>query len=249
MLYEHDWEHCGGLKLNLARAVKPGRMRNYWGEPHPTELVGPTGICKPLRTDGPHFNIVSLMKAHLEQYLTIIQGVPSFAWLINAVPQLWELHRYLDGRADLESTRCTLMHNDIQFGNIMCDPETAQITGLLNWEHSAVLPVVPFLDLDFYRILPNGLTKWRAEEARKLRVQLRSHGNEVMPELFAALDLRAMEPYYSLQQIMLRLMTLVKALIDAQHWVVRTCIHNLKAALQSLDVGSQGGMASGHEGG
>lgn len=231
MLYEHDWGHCGGLQLNEAGAVVPGKMRNYWTRPHATE------VSAPLETDGPHSNFVSLMKAHVAQYLPILQNEPSFAKYLTSAPQLLELDGYLDGRDVLKATKCVLMHRDMHFGNFMCDPETADITGVLNWERSAVLPV-PLLNLGFETMLPKPQTQWQTYESKSIISQIKNKGRVRAEAVFAALDLQSQEPYSSLQKIMYNLATLVKVLVSGQTTISQMCIQNLNAAMQKLDVGS-----------
>ncbi|KAI0181213.1 hypothetical protein GGR52DRAFT_567447 [Hypoxylon sp. FL1284] len=84
----------------------------------------------------------SYVKRHIEQYVRNILAHESLAWMRDLVPILRAFNMLLARRADeLNDTRYVLMQRDLHFGKIMCDPITARITAILDWEFAAVLPL------------------------------------------------------------------------------------------------------------
>lgn len=199
-----------------AGVIVPGRMRNE-GWP----------------TDGPHPNYLSLVRTHIERYIAAINTDPSLLWLRLETPRLHGLLRYLYQRAPFLDPRCVLMHQNMHFGNIKCDPDTAEITGVFNWERSAVLPV-SFCGVDLQTPLPGPQTREIKQENERILSLLKSICRERTPELFATLDLKRQRPYAQITSIVAQLGLLVTFLPLHEPAEVRFGCQVIENALEML---------------
>ncbi|KAI1781294.1 kinase-like domain-containing protein [Hypoxylon cercidicola] len=123
-LRRHGWNHAGGLSMDPAGNVVPGRIvaENFFQAPEIAEYWGINETIHSLNPNGP-----------FDTYTSYMRGV---------VPRLLAFNSLLDQWAgELNVTRYILTQRDLHFGNVMCDPSTAQITSILDWEFAVVLPL------------------------------------------------------------------------------------------------------------
>ncbi|XXG96896.1 hypothetical protein Hte_003187 [Hypoxylon texense] len=143
-LHRHEWNHAGGLSMDLAGNVVPGRIvaENFFLAPEIAKYWTSDETVDSLNPKGPYETYTSHVKGNIEQYIRNILVHESLAWMRDLVPRLQVFISLLDQRADeLNDTRYILTQRDLHFGNVMCDSSTAQITAVLDWEFAVVLPL------------------------------------------------------------------------------------------------------------
>ena len=126
------------------------------------------------------------------------------------IPRIQAFVNFLDQYSqDLNEHKHVLTHGDLHFGNIMCDPTSAKITGILDWEFSTVLPV-PLWN-------PGKAFLWNGKnilestmEQRKMHQVFRSICKERNPELLADWDVKEQEPYASISTVL----NFVRAIVE-----------------------------------
>lgn len=143
-LHQHGWNHAGGLSIDLTGKVVPSQVvaENFWQAAEIVEYWGPDEIVDSLNPKGPFNTYTSYAKGHINQYIRNISTHDSLEWMRDLIPRLVAFSSMLDLRADeLNDTRYILTQKDLHFGNVICDPTTARITAILDWEFAAVLPL------------------------------------------------------------------------------------------------------------
>lgn len=143
-LHRHKWHHAGGLSVDAASEVVPGRVlaENFWQGPEIAEYWGSAEDVDSLNVRGPYDTYTDYVRSHVQQYIRNIERHEALEWMRELIPRLESFNAYLDDNAlALNETEYILTHKDLHFGNIMCDPITLQITAVLDWEFAAVLPL------------------------------------------------------------------------------------------------------------
>ncbi|KAI1085552.1 hypothetical protein F5B20DRAFT_575064 [Whalleya microplaca] len=125
-IHHHDWNHAWGLSIDHKGKVIPGRVmaETFWQAPEIEEYWSPDETVDSLNPKGPYDTYTSYVKGHIGQYIQNILKHDSLRWMRDLIPRLESFNSI-----------------DLHFGNVMCDPLTAQITAILDWEFSAVLPL------------------------------------------------------------------------------------------------------------
>ncbi|KAI5926459.1 kinase-like domain-containing protein [Camillea tinctor] len=143
-LHRYEWGHAGGLGIDHTGSVVPGRLvvETFWQAPEISGYWGSEETVDSLNPCGPYKTYTEYVKAHMKQYIRNIQKHNSLEWMRDMTPRLKAFNQMLDLRAEeLNDTKYILTHRDLHFGNIMCNPDTTQITAVIDWEFAAVLPL------------------------------------------------------------------------------------------------------------
>ena len=147
-LHSHAWDFIGGLQLSPdGNNVIAGPVvdETFWQSPDilsfwpADESVGSLNVVGPFRT------YTEFVAASIDRYIYAINRHPSLVFMQDLVPRL---HTFLallkdKSRTDdlgLNRSRLVLAHKDMHFANIMFDPNTGRITGILDWEFAGVVP-------------------------------------------------------------------------------------------------------------
>ncbi|MCJ1461281.1 hypothetical protein MMC28_011663 [Mycoblastus sanguinarius] len=143
VLHSTTWQHIGGLRFTDDGNIVPGPVleEGAWQVPEILTHFGSSQTFDSLNIAGPYPDYVSYISAHVVKHLHAIDHHISLGWMRDLIPQL---NRFLlairRDEAELNNVKLRLSHSDIHFSNIMIDPSTARITGLLDWEFSGVVP-------------------------------------------------------------------------------------------------------------
>ncbi|KAI1869664.1 uncharacterized protein JN550_005645 [Neoarthrinium moseri] len=139
-----EWDHCGGLQLNQRGVPVPGRVvaETFWQGPELARYWPGNESVDSLNVGGPYTSYTAYVRGHIDQYIRNMEKHDSLEWMRDLIPRLYAFLIYLDQHAaTLNDTRYILTQRDLHFGNIMCDPETATVQAVLDWEFSEVLPL------------------------------------------------------------------------------------------------------------
>lgn len=140
------WDFIGGLAIDDQGHIHPGPVveETFWQTADIVQHWGPTESVSTLNIAGPYPDFVSYSNAYLQKYIYMISRHASLAWLRDLIPRLEALTRAgaaaAAGAPTLNATRLVLAHRDLHFANIMFDPATGAITGILDWEFSGIVP-------------------------------------------------------------------------------------------------------------
>lgn len=142
-LTSHEWNHIGSLQL-LDNDFLPGPVldERLW-EARDIANLWPVGeSVESLNPLGPYSSYLEYSIARLEKYIHCIQIHESLAFMRVHIPVLESFIVELrhESRA-LNDTRLCLAHRDLHMGNIIYDVESKQVTGILDWEFSVVMPL------------------------------------------------------------------------------------------------------------
>lgn len=94
-----------------------------------------------LNIAGPYKSYTDYGIACLQKYSHNIEKHPSLAPYRNLCPRMIALaDRLRNHLGVVDEMKHVFAHKDLHFANVMCDPVTATITGILDWEFSGVVP-------------------------------------------------------------------------------------------------------------
>lgn len=153
-LASHTWSHFGGLQETPEEGIIPGPIidENMWQAPELHLFWSPSIINPDYQTDkpitqsdlnitGPFPTYTSLCLAQASKYIFAICTHPSLSPIRDFLPQIQTFTAAMSHHAaELDQTAPILSHRDLHMGNIMYDPSTRRITGILDWEFSAIVP-------------------------------------------------------------------------------------------------------------
>ncbi|KAI5206840.1 hypothetical protein E4T39_02268 [Aureobasidium subglaciale] len=160
-LHKHEWSHVGGLCFDDHGTIVPGPVleETFWFEPDIIALWPSGETFASLNISGPFTSYTNYISAYIFRYKHAIERHPSLECMRDILPQL---DRFLDViaieplRAKLNNVPLRLAHKDLHFANILIDPETAQITSIIDWEFAGVVP--------FTRWNPSRAFLWNAQD-------------------------------------------------------------------------------------
>ncbi|KAG4273123.1 hypothetical protein FPRO04_09960 [Fusarium proliferatum] len=112
-LQAHPWQGIGGLILDDQGQVQLGPVvdETFWQIPD-IEALWPEGeTVATMNIGGPYKTYIEYMIAHATKT-----------------------------RQELNNVKLRLAHKDLHFANMMYDPSTGKITGILDWEFAGVVP-------------------------------------------------------------------------------------------------------------
>lgn len=172
----HSWDYIGSLRLSDDKSeILPGPVldERYW-EARDIERYFPPGeTIESLNPLGPYPSYVEYSIARLEKYIYAVRRHESLAFMRE---HLELLRRFIEGLKEhsetLNRSKLCLAHRDLHMGNIMYDIGTHEVTGILDWEFSVIMPV---LQGDMSRAFMHDLVmdgKW-GERKRKMYDTLR----------------------------------------------------------------------------
>jgi hypothetical protein len=144
-LYKIPLHHIGGFRIDTTSStIVPGPVceETFWQIPDVEEFWPPTENFETLNIQEFYETYTDYVTAHIGKYITAIQIHDKLAWL-QRIPQLTCFLNKINSpelKSKLNDVLLRLAHCDLHFANILIDPATAQITGILDWEFSQVLP-------------------------------------------------------------------------------------------------------------
>ncbi|KAL1869906.1 hypothetical protein Daus18300_005367 [Diaporthe australafricana] len=149
-IHAHSFELIGGMQLpREGDSVVPGPVldETFWQAPDVAKYWPPGESVSTLNISGPYESYTGLCAAQLERLVYAIERHASLAWVRDLVPRLRAFVRLIkDGREEeirdmkLNDVKIVLAHKDLHFANIMFDPLTGKITGVLDWEFAGTIP-------------------------------------------------------------------------------------------------------------
>ena len=143
VLHSTPWRHVGGLRFADDGHIVPGPVleEGAWQVPEIETLCGESESFESLNVAGPYGDYVEYVEAKVGKYVYAIEQHGSLEWMRDLIPQL-RIFLIAIRRDEvlLNDVKLRLSHNDIHFSNILIDPATAKITGVLDWEFSGVVP-------------------------------------------------------------------------------------------------------------
>ncbi|KAF7518979.1 hypothetical protein G7054_g13254 [Neopestalotiopsis clavispora] len=204
-LHRHEWTHAGGLSIDESKNIVPGRIlaENFWQGPEIAQFWGDDATIDSLNVHGPFSSYADYVQSHIQQYIRNIEKHESLEWMRDLIPRLQGFLTFLQDRAaELNDTKYILTHKDLHFGNIMCDPETLEITSILDWEFAAVLPL-PLWS-------PGGGFLWSAKDESPASIAERDRlfkdifskiCEQRSPGLLADFDVKNQDPHKSIVDV------------------------------------------------
>ncbi|KAL1606491.1 hypothetical protein SLS60_003895 [Paraconiothyrium brasiliense] len=141
-LQAHTWDHVGGLSI-VDDKVVPGPVldETFWQTSDIEKYWGASETVESLNIAGPYKSYTDYAIACLEKYSYNVEKHSLLAPYRDLLPRLNALiDRLQDNPAGIDDIKYIFAHKDLHFANIMCDPATATITGILDWEFSGVVP-------------------------------------------------------------------------------------------------------------
>lgn len=149
-IHAHSFELIGGMQLSREDgSIVPGPVldETFWQAPDVANYWPPEESVSTLNISGPYASYTALCAAQLERLVYAIERHGSLAWVRDLVPRLQAFVRLLaDGREEeirdmkLNDLKIVLAHKDLHFANVMFDPLTGKITGILDWEFAGTVP-------------------------------------------------------------------------------------------------------------
>ncbi|KAF5606678.1 uncharacterized protein FSUBG_5864 [Fusarium subglutinans] len=142
-LQSHPWDGIGGLKLDDRGQVQLGPVvdETFWQVPD-IEGFWPEGeTVATLNIGGPYKTYVDYMVAHVNKYIRLIQTHEKLAFMRDTIPRLEAFVAALPKHVkELNKVKLRLAHKDLHFANMIFDPTSGKITGILDWEFVGVVP-------------------------------------------------------------------------------------------------------------
>ena len=148
-LHSQPWKHgfVGGLIETEDGKIENGPpmeetfwqlpdIQKYWAASEPPESLE---SLNPLETVA---SWTAFARQCLDRYVHAIERHPSLASMRDLVPRMQAFAEAITSTyaRELDDTAYVFAHKDLHFANIMCDPDTARITAVLDWEFSSVVP-------------------------------------------------------------------------------------------------------------
>ncbi|KAF5535206.1 hypothetical protein FPHYL_13252 [Fusarium phyllophilum] len=94
-----------------------------------------------LNIGGPYKTYVEYMVAHVTKYIRLIQTHEKLAFMRDIIPRLEAFIAALPKHVyELNNVKLRLAHKDLHFANMMLNPVSGRITGILDWEFAGVVP-------------------------------------------------------------------------------------------------------------
>ncbi|KAI3317228.1 kinase-like protein [Xylariaceae sp. AK1471] len=131
-LQAHEFNAIGGLHLNKDNErIEVGRIvdETFWQ------------TVDSLNIGGPYATYVDLISAQVSTYIRLIQIHDKLAFMRDAVPELERFLQSLSSHTEeLNRVKLRLSHKDLHFANILYDASSGEITAILDWGFSGVVP-------------------------------------------------------------------------------------------------------------
>ncbi|ETS73580.1 hypothetical protein PFICI_14526 [Pestalotiopsis fici W106-1] len=240
-IHRHEWTHAGGISIDENNNIVPGRVlaENFWQGPEIAQYWGGDATIDLLNVHGPFSSYTDYLQGHIQQYVRNIERHESLEWMRDMIPRLEKFLTFAqDHAAELNDAKYILTHKDLHFGNIMCDPETLEITSILDWEFAAVLPL-PLWS-------PGGGFLWSAKDESPASFAERDRlfkdifskiCKERSPALLADFDVKNQDPHKSIVKVL----NFVRAIVEVcprgkRLEMARTWRSTVEQALQDLGI-------------
>lgn len=175
-LTSHEWNFIGSLQLDDdKREIVAGPIldERYWEARDIEKYFIPGENAESLNPLGPYGSYVEYSIARLAKYMYAIEIHESLAFMREHLGLLTRFIEALKQDSEqLNRTKLCLAHRDLHMGNIMYDVEKHEVSGILDWEFSVIMPM---LQGDMSRAFMHDLVmdgKW-GERKRKMYDTLR----------------------------------------------------------------------------
>ncbi|KAF5627244.1 uncharacterized protein FTJAE_9329 [Fusarium tjaetaba] len=142
-LQAHPWDGIGGLTFDHRGDVQLGPVvdETFWQVPDIQALWPEGETVATLNIGGPYETYVEYIIAHVAKYIRLIQTHEKLAFMRDIIPRLEAFVAALPRHSkELNNIKLRLAHKDLHFANMMYDPSTGKITGILDWEFAGVVP-------------------------------------------------------------------------------------------------------------
>lgn len=142
-LHGHPWDQIGGLALNdegepvLAQVLD----ETFWQAADAEQYWPPGETVATLNIRGPYPTYVEYVSAQVRQYARLIRVHNKLEFMRETLPRLEAFVAALPRHADeLNRVALRLAHKDLHLANIMFEPASGDVTAVLDWEFSGVVP-------------------------------------------------------------------------------------------------------------
>ncbi|KAK2614456.1 hypothetical protein N8I77_001279 [Diaporthe amygdali] len=148
-IHAHSFDLIGGMQLSHQDgAIVPGPVldETFWQAPDVAKYWPPEDSVSTLNISGPFESYTALCAAQMERLIYAIEKHGSLAWIRDLVPRLRTFVDLLTKEQEkvrdmkFNDAKIVLAHKDLHFANIMFDPLTGEITGILDWEFAGTVP-------------------------------------------------------------------------------------------------------------
>jgi hypothetical protein len=146
-LFQHSFHHLGGLKIdeNGVVVIGPPLDEHYYQLPQIASSwpAGETySSLNPCSEDG-YATFVGWISTHVEKYINGLSISPTATKFATHIPRLEAFLKYIQEKhvaKKLNNVDFRLAHNDLHFAQFLLDPESCNITGILDWEFASIVP-------------------------------------------------------------------------------------------------------------
>jgi hypothetical protein len=150
-LASQPFHHVGGLRGSAAGEelveiqAGPAVEEHFWHDPDISKYWPSSESFETLNISQPGYSTWSdYLKDRFKVHLHSIQQHPALVWLGEEGRQvLSKAIAYLDseqGSSLINETTLRLAHRDLHFGNILIEPSSCKITGVIDWEFAGIYP-------------------------------------------------------------------------------------------------------------
>lgn len=140
-MHAHSFEWIGGFRFpETGDSIVPGPLvdETFWQAPT-VAIYWPAGeSVSALNISGPYESYTALCAAELQRVIYAIGRHDSLAWVLDLVPRLQAFVNMLSNDREkirdmkLNDTKIVLAHRGLHFDNIMFQPLTQRITGIID---------------------------------------------------------------------------------------------------------------------
>ncbi|CVL05003.1 uncharacterized protein FMAN_12996 [Fusarium mangiferae] len=142
-LQAHKFDGLGGLIVDDQGAVHIGPVvdETFWQVADIEAFWGLFETVESLNIGGPYDTYSDYMSAHVMKYIRLIRTHPSLEFMRDIIPHIYGFLTAIRRHSDaVNNIKHRLAHKNLHFANMMYDPSTGKITGVLDWEFAGVVP-------------------------------------------------------------------------------------------------------------
>ncbi|KAI1008374.1 hypothetical protein LB504_002029 [Fusarium proliferatum] len=142
-LQAHEFDGLGGLIVDDQGAVQIGPVvdETFWQVADIEAFWSLFETVESLNIGGPYDTYSDYISAHVMKYIRLIRTHPSLGFMRDIIPHIYGFLTAIRRHSDaVNNIKHRLAHKDLHFANMMYDPSTGKITGVLDWEFASVVP-------------------------------------------------------------------------------------------------------------
>jgi hypothetical protein len=142
-LHMHEWSAIGGLNVKDDGDIVVGQVMDetFWQVPDIEKLWLEGEIVATLNIEGPYSTYVNYISAQIRKYIHLIQIHEKLVFMRDTIPRLEAFLSALPKHSDeLNNVKPRLAHKDLHFANMLYEITSNNITAILDWEFSSVVP-------------------------------------------------------------------------------------------------------------